>query len=37
MSREKAERNLTIGLVGAALTLIGDLLIGAAKFPDGQI
>ena len=35
MSREKAERNLKIGLFGAALTLIGDLLIGAAKFPDG--
>ncbi len=29
MSREKAERNLKIGLFGAALTLIGDLLIGA--------
>ena len=35
MNREIAERNLKIGLFGAALTLIGDLLIGAAKFPDG--
>ena len=35
MSREIAERNLKIGLFGAALTLVGDLLIGAAKFPDG--
>lgn len=35
MNREKAERDLKIGLFGAALTLIGDLLIGAAKFPDG--
>ena len=35
MSRETAERNLKIGLFGAALTLVGDLLIGAAKFPDG--
>ena len=29
MNREKAERYLKIGLFGAALTLIGDLLIGA--------
>ena len=35
MNRVKAERYLKIGLFGAALTLIGDLLIGAAKFPDG--
>lgn len=35
MNREKAERYLKIGLIGALLTLIGDLLIGAAKFPDG--
>ena len=35
MSREKTERFLIIGLFGAVLTLIGDLLIGAAKFPDG--
>ena len=35
MDRKKAERYLKIGLLGAVLTLIGDLLIGAAKFPDG--
>ena len=35
MNREKAERWLKIGLFGALLTLIGDCLIGAAKFPDG--
>ncbi len=35
MDREKAERNLKTGLLGAALTLIGDLLIGGSKFPDG--
>jgi len=35
MNGEKARRNLKIGLFGAVLTLIGDLLIGAAKFPDG--
>ena len=35
MNREKAERCLKIGLCGAVLTLIGDLLLGAAKFPDG--
>ena len=35
MNREKAERYLIIGLFGAMLTLIGDCLIGAAKFPDG--
>lgn len=35
MKREKAERYLKIGLFGAVLTLIGDLLIGAARFPDG--
>ena len=34
MDRKKAERYLKIGLLGAVLTLIGDLLIGAAKFPD---
>ena len=35
MNREKAERYLKTGLFGALLTLIGDLLIGAAQFPDG--
>lgn len=35
MNGEKAERCLKIGLFGALLTLAGDLLIGAAKFPDG--
>lgn len=35
MNTEIAARDLKIGLFGAALTLIGDLLIGAAKFPDG--
>ena len=35
MNGEKARRNLKLGLFGAVLTLIGDLLIGAAKFPDG--
>ncbi len=35
MNREKAERRLKIGMFGALLTLIGDCLIGAAKFPDG--
>ena len=35
MNREKAESWLKIGLLGAMLTLIGDCLIGAAKFPDG--
>ena len=35
MNTEKAERDLKIGIFGAVLTLIGDLLIGAAKFPDG--
>ena len=35
MNREKAERYLKLGLFGAMLTLIGDCLIGAKKFPDG--
>ena len=35
MNTGKAEKHLKIGLFGALLTLIGDLLIGAAKFPDG--
>ena len=35
MDREKTERYLKISLFGAVLTLIGDLLIGAARFPDG--
>ena len=35
MNREKTEKFLKIGLFGAPLTLVGDLLIGAAKFPDG--
>lgn len=34
MNRETAERNLKIGLLGAILTLLGDLLIGAVRFPD---
>ena len=32
---QKARTFLLIGLVGACLTLIGDLLIGYVKFPDG--
>ncbi len=35
MNREKAESWLTIGMFGALLTLVGDCLMGAAKFPDG--
>ena len=35
MNREKAERYLKLGLFGAMLTLIGDCLIGTARFPDG--
>ena len=35
MNRIRAEKDLKIALFGAVLTLIGDLLIGAAKFPDG--
>ena len=35
MSRNNAEKYLKIGLFGALLTLVGDLLIGAAKFPAG--
>ena len=35
MNAVKSEKHLKISLFGAALTLIGDLLIGAAKFPDG--
>ena len=35
MNRDKAEKYLKIGLLGALLTLVGDLLIGAAGFPDG--
>ncbi|MBE6118179.1 MAG: hypothetical protein E7188_06495 [Erysipelotrichaceae bacterium] len=35
MNREKVEWFLKIGLCGALLTLIGDLLIGAVKFPEG--
>lgn len=35
MKRSKAERYLLTGLLGAVLTLAGDLLIGAEKFPDG--
>ncbi len=35
MSREKAESWLKIGLFGALMTLFGDCMIGAAKFPDG--
>ena len=32
---QKARRFLLIGIAGAVLTLIGDLLIGYVKFPDG--
>lgn len=32
---QKARTFLLIGLVGGVLTLIGDLLIGYVKFPDG--
>lgn len=32
---QKAKRFLLIGLAGACLTLIGDLLIGYVKFPEG--
>ncbi len=35
MNTKRAEIYLKIGLLGAFLTLVGDLLIGAAKFPDG--
>ncbi|MBR2662559.1 MAG: hypothetical protein IKE25_02480, partial [Clostridia bacterium] len=35
MNRESAERNLKIGLFGALLTLVGDILIDAARFPVG--
>lgn len=36
MDKEHEERHLKIGLFGAMLTLIGDCMIGAAKFPDGS-
>lgn len=32
---QKARTFLLIGLAGGVLTLIGDLLIGYVKFPDG--
>lgn len=35
VDREKAELFLKVSLFGAVLTLIGDLMIGAAAFPDG--
>lgn len=35
MNRKKAERYFRLGLFGAMLTLIGDCLMGAVKFPDG--
>ena len=35
MDKAHAERYLKVGLFGAMLTLIGDCLIGAARFPDG--
>ena len=35
MKTEKNMRMLRISLFGAVLTLIGDLLIGCARFPDG--
>jgi len=35
MKKYRPELYLKIGLFGAILTLIGDLLIGAARFPDG--
>ena len=34
-NREKTEKCFRLGLLGAVLTLIGDCLIGAARFPDG--
>jgi len=36
IDKEKNMRALRLSLAGAALTLIGDLLIGYAKFPDGE-
>lgn len=35
LTTQKARRLLLIGLLGATLTLTGDLLIGYVKFPDG--
>ena len=35
LDRARIRKLLTIGLFGAMLTLIGDCLIGAAKFPEG--
>lgn len=35
MNTGNAQTHLKISLFGAVLTLIGDLLIGAAKFPEG--
>ena len=35
MDLKRAQRYLRLGVIGAVLTLIGDLLIGCVKFPDG--
>ena len=35
MEQEKNIRMVKLSLIGALLTLIGDLLIGGARFPDG--
>ena len=35
LDRARIRKLLAIGLFGAMLTLIGDLLIGEARFPDG--
>lgn len=35
MKYDKPQNALKIGIFGAVLTLIGDMLIGAARFPDG--
>lgn len=34
---QKARKLLLVGLLGAFLTLIGDLLIGYVKFPGGAV
>ena len=35
MKTKKAENYLKLGIFGAVLTLIGDMLIGCVQFPDG--
>ena len=35
MNTKKAENYLRLGIFGAVLTLIGDMLIGCIRFPDG--